>query len=83
MSKTGQARVPSAEQQQQLFELIKQHRHPEKNTAIIQFSFKLGLRAQEIALLQIKEIVRLNAGGTSIYEEPPEEQIYDALENIK
>ena len=64
MAKSGQARVPSANQQRQLFEIIQQHRHPEKNTAIMQISFKLGLRAQEIALLQIKEIAQLNSSGT-------------------
>ena len=64
MPKSGQARVPTAKQQQHLFEVIQQHRHPEKNTAIMQVSFKLGLRAQEIALLQIKEVARLNAAGT-------------------
>ena len=65
MPKSGQARVPTATQQQHLFDVIQQHRHPEKNTAIMQVSFKLGLRAQEIALLQIKEVARLNAAGTS------------------
>ncbi len=64
MSKSGQARVPTAEQQRHLFEVIRQHHHPEKNTAIMQVSFKLGLRAQEIALLQIKEVTRLNPSGT-------------------
>ena len=64
MSKSGQARVPTAEQQGHLFEVIRQHRHFEKNTAIMQISFKLGLRAQEIALLQIKEVARLNQAGT-------------------
>lgn len=64
MPKSGQARVPTEEQQQHLFEVIRQHRHPEKNTAIMQISFKLGLRAQEIALLQIKEVARLNSSGT-------------------
>lgn len=59
MSKFGQARVLSSEQQNHLFDVIQQHRHPEKNTAIMQISFKLGLRAQEIALLQIKEVARL------------------------
>jgi hypothetical protein len=44
MPKSGQARVPTPEQQLQLFEVIKQHRHKEKNTAIMQISFKLGLR---------------------------------------
>lgn len=64
MPKSGQARVPTAEQQRRLFEVIQQHRHPEKNTAIMEISFKLGLRAQEIALLQIKEVARLSAAGT-------------------
>ena len=45
MAKSGQARVPTAQQQRHLFEVIRQHRHPEKNTAIMQISFKLGLRA--------------------------------------
>jgi integrase len=61
MPKNGQARVPSPEQQKQLFEAIQKNRHPEKNTAIMQISFKLGLRAQEIALLQIKEIAQFNS----------------------
>lgn len=64
MRKSGQARVLTAKQQQRLFQAIKQHRHPEKNTSIMQVSFKLGLRAQEIALLQIKEVARLKARGT-------------------
>lgn len=64
MAKSGQARVPTPAQQQRLFEVIQQHRHPEKNTAIMQISFKLGLRAQEIALLQIKEVARINPTGT-------------------
>ncbi|MCW8829256.1 MAG: site-specific integrase [Gammaproteobacteria bacterium] len=64
MPKSGQARVPNAEQQRHLFEVIQQHRHPEKNTAIMQISFKLGLRAQEIALLQIKEVAQLSPSGT-------------------
>ena len=51
MAKSGQARVPTPAQQRHLFQVIQQHRHPEKNTAIMQISFKLGLRAQEIALL--------------------------------
>ena len=64
MPKSGQARVPSAEQQRHLFEVIEQHRHKEKNKAIMQISFKLGLRAQEIALLQVKEVARLNSSST-------------------
>ncbi|QQD17355.1 site-specific integrase [Spongiibacter nanhainus] len=64
MPKSGQARVLTAEQQDHVFDVIQHHRHPEKNTAIMQISFKLGLRAQEIALLQIKEIAKLNPSGT-------------------
>jgi len=64
MPRSGQARVPTAEQQAHLFKVIKDHRHVEKNTAIMKISFKLGLRAQEIALLQIKEVARLNQTGT-------------------
>ncbi|MBD2860284.1 site-specific integrase [Spongiibacter sp. KMU-158] len=64
MPKSGQARVLTTEQQDHVFDVIQHHRHPEKNTAIMQISFKLGLRAQEIALLQIKEIAKLNPSGT-------------------
>jgi integrase len=60
MPKNGQARVLTAQQQAQLFAAIQQHRHPEKNTAIMQVSFKLALRVQEIALLQLKEVCRLS-----------------------
>ncbi len=59
MPKIGQAHVPTPAEQQRLFEVILDHRYPEKNTAIMQISFKLGLRVQEIALLQLKELCRL------------------------
>jgi len=59
MAKSGQARVPSPAEQRYLFDVIQKHRHPEKNTAIMQISFKLGLRVQEIALLELKEVCRL------------------------
>jgi hypothetical protein len=52
MAKSGQARVLSPKQQKHVFDVIQKHRYPEKNTAIMQLSFKLGLRVQEIALLQ-------------------------------
>lgn len=64
MAKSGQARVPTSAQQRHLFQVIQDHRHPEKNTAIMQISFKLGLRAQEISLLQLKEVAKLNSTGT-------------------
>ncbi|WP_241956268.1 hypothetical protein [Marinobacter flavimaris] len=59
MSKTGQARVLTPEQFAHLLREIKEHRYPEKNTALIQISFKLGLRVQEITLLQIKDVAEL------------------------
>jgi len=60
MAKSGQARVLTGFQQNHLFDVINSHRYPEKNTAIMRISFKLALRAQEIALLRIKEVARLD-----------------------
>jgi site-specific recombinase XerD len=60
MAKSGQARVLTPEQFAHLLNVVRQHRHPEKNTALLQVSYKLGLRVQEIALLQIKEVARLS-----------------------
>ncbi len=59
MSKTGQARVLTPDQFAHLLSMIQEHRYPEKNTALVQISFKLGLRVQEIALLQIKDVAEL------------------------
>lgn len=44
--------------------MIQQRRHKEKNTAIMQISFKLGLRVQEITLLQLKKITQINSLDT-------------------
>lgn len=63
MSKSGKARVLTPDQFSRLLSAISQRRWPEKNTAIIQVSFKLGLRVQEIALLQIKEVAELEFHG--------------------
>lgn len=59
MSKTGHARVLTPDQFTHLLNVIQEHRYPEKNTALVQISFKLGLRVQEIALLQIKDVAEL------------------------
>lgn len=59
MSKTGQARVLTPDQFAHLLSVIREHRYPEKNTALIQISFKLGLRVQEMALLKIKDVAEL------------------------
>jgi len=64
MAKSGQASIPTPAQQRHLFQVIQDHRHPEKNTAIMQISFELGLRAQEISLLQLKEVAKLSSTGT-------------------
>ena len=64
MSKTGQARVLTPEQFAHLLHVIQEHRYPEKNTALVQISFKLGLRVQEIALLQIKDVAELGPGSS-------------------
>lgn len=66
MAKSGRARVLSSEQWAYLFAVIQEHRYPVKNVAIMMISYKLGLRAQEIALLQLKEVCQLGpkrAGG--------------------
>ena len=55
----GQARVPTPEEEQHLFDVIREHRYPEKNTAIMRISFCLGLRVQEISLLELKEVCTL------------------------
>ncbi len=70
MAKSGQARVPTTAEWQRVFEVIQDHRHPEKNTAIMQTSTKLGLRTKEIALLQIKEVARLTKSppGFTLYK---------------
>jgi len=44
MAKSGQARVLTPAQFSHLLDIIQQHRHAEKNTALIQISYKLGLR---------------------------------------
>lgn len=66
MAKSGQARVLTLEQQRHLFDVIQEHRHPEKNTAIMRISFSLGLRVQEIALLQLKEVCTLGPSRKTI-----------------
>lgn len=76
MPKSGQARVPSAEERARLFDAIKKHRHAEKNAAIMQISFKLGLRVQEIALLQLKDVCRL---GRARNTPPRDFELYQVM----
>lgn len=60
MAKNGQAKVLSNEELCAVLDEIEHHRYPAKNALIIQISFKLGLRAQEMALLRIREIATLS-----------------------
>lgn len=60
MAKDGQARVLTDDQFNNILEEIEDNRHPEKNALIIQVSFKLGLRVQEMSLLRIKEVVEIS-----------------------
>ena len=50
MAKNGQAKVLSNDELSAVLNEIEHHRYPAKNALIIQISFKLGLRAQEMAL---------------------------------
>lgn len=59
MAKNGQAKVLSNVELNSVLEEIEYHRYPEKNALIIQISFKLGLRAQEMSLLRIREVATL------------------------
>ena len=56
----------TAEQQRHLFREIANHRHPEKNAAIMRISFCLGLRVQEIALLELKEVCSLGTARKTV-----------------
>lgn len=58
--KSGQARVPKPEDWDRLYTEIKKNRHPEKNRLIMKISQMLGLRVQEIALLEFKEVCELS-----------------------
>jgi integrase len=60
MAKNGQAKVLSNDELSAVLNEIEHHRYPAKNALIIQISFKLGLRAQEMALLRIREIAALS-----------------------
>jgi len=66
--KDGKAHVLNDEQFQYMLTKISENRYPEKNTLIMQLSFKLALRVQEISLLRIKEVVDLSSKYNSGYK---------------
>jgi len=59
VAKAVQALVLDEQQVAILLEEISKHLHPEKNTLIMQISFKLVLRVQELSLLRIKEVAEV------------------------
>ena len=63
-ARQGQARVLTLEEQRHVFNVIDEHRHPEKNLAIMLVSFRLALRVQEISLLEIGDVAKLLHDGT-------------------
>lgn len=68
MAKAGQARVLSKAQFHRVLEFIEAHRHPEKNALIMQISFKLGLRVQEISLLRLREVISIDLSFPNGYK---------------
>lgn len=68
MAKNGQAKVLSNDELAAVLDEIEHHRYPAKNALIIQISFKLGLRAQEMALLRVREIAALSDEFASGYK---------------
>ena len=67
MPKNGQAKVLSNDELEAVLAAIETHRYPAKNAAIVQISFKLGLRAQEMALLRLREVCRIGPEHTCGY----------------
>ena len=59
MPKNGKAKVLTNDEFGAVLAAIETHRYPAKNAAIVQVSFKLGLRAQEIALLRLREVCQV------------------------
>lgn len=55
MAKSGEARVPTAAQQRLLFDVIQEHRHPEKNAAIMRPALSLGFVAKRFHYCKLKK----------------------------
>ena len=61
MPKNGKAKVLTNDELGSVLAAIETRRHPAKNAAIVQVSFKLGLRVQELALLRLREVCQVGA----------------------
>lgn len=59
MPENGQAKVLSNDELEVVLAAIETRRYPAKNAALVQVSFKLGPRAQEMALLRLREVCQI------------------------
>jgi integrase len=67
MSRTkGKTKALTPDQVKHVFAQLKTRRYPEKNKAILMLSFSLGLTAQEIARLRIKDIADTTSNVISV-----------------
>jgi integrase len=57
------ARIISDAEQLMVYEVIKEHRHAEKNLAILKLVFVLGLTVKEISGLTISDVATVKDGG--------------------
>ena len=55
-AREGQAKVLTKEEEARVYAQAKAGRYPKRDTCILDFSFKLGLRAKEIAALMIDNV---------------------------
>lgn len=57
MRKKGQARVPTEAELKRLATIVRAERHALRNYALLTCSYKLGLRAHELAALKVGDVV--------------------------
>lgn len=57
MPREGKAKVLTEEEFKRVLKIVSTHPHAKRNTALLYFSFGLGLRAKEMAALNIEHVV--------------------------
>ena len=57
MAQLGKARVPTDQELKRLFVVTKAGQHARRNAAMLATSYRLGLRAKEIAALRVKDVL--------------------------
>lgn len=60
MPQLGKARVPTEGELRRLFSVTKAGQHARRNAAMLAVSYRLGLRAKEIAALKVKHVLDEN-----------------------